>query len=89
MTIRPTAEHAFLYYLRAFNSSISVMIQTLGGNTLLAAYQLAIRAENNLIQAGQIAPRPPMPIFPMALVTQPTIPLQEVPLAMIHQHQHY
>ena len=64
--MRPSAQHAFLYYLRAFNSDIAVMIQSMQVVTLPDAYDVAVRAENSLIQAGKIAPRPPMPIFPIA-----------------------
>lgn len=63
-TVRPSSYNDFLYYLRALNSDISIMIQSMGGTNLPIAYDLAIRAENSLIQAGKIAPRPPMPIFP-------------------------
>ncbi|KAH9308533.1 hypothetical protein KI387_036444, partial [Taxus chinensis] len=46
------------------NSNISMLIQSMGGTTILAAYSIAIRAENCLIQAGKLAPRPPMPFYP-------------------------
>lgn len=39
------------------------MIQSLGGSTPLDAYELAIGAENNLIDARKLPLRPPMPIF--------------------------
>ena len=42
------------------------MIQSMQAVTLPDAYDVAVRAENSLIQAGKIAPRPPMPIFPIA-----------------------
>ena len=48
------------------------MIQSMGGVSLPQAYDIAIGAENSLIQAGKIAPRPPMPIF---LDIQPNMPL--------------
>ncbi|KAH9294558.1 hypothetical protein KI387_040236, partial [Taxus chinensis] len=64
MVVRPTAECAFLYYLKALNSDISMLIQSMGGTTIPAAYSIAIRAENCLIQAGKLAPRPPMPLYP-------------------------
>ena len=83
VTVRPSAEHAFLYFLRAFNSNIAVMIQSLGGNTLLDVYLIAIREKNNLIQAGQIAPRPAMPIFLVAPRLPLVEPLQVAPLAAI------
>lgn len=35
----------------------------MGGFTLCNAYEIAIRSKNFLIQVGNIAPRPPMPIF--------------------------
>ena len=38
-------------------------MQSMRGNTLPVAFDTAIIAENNLIQAGKIAPRPSMPIF--------------------------
>lgn len=78
--VKPSPEHAFLYYLRALNSNIIVMIQSMGGVTLLADYDISIRAENNLMQDGKIAPRPPMPIFPDI---QPLMPLQVPPIAAI------
>lgn len=31
----PSPEHVFLYYLKAFNSDIVVMIQSMGGVSLL------------------------------------------------------
>ncbi|KAH9299879.1 hypothetical protein KI387_044102 [Taxus chinensis] len=64
VAVRITAEGAFLYYLKALNSDISMLIQSMGGTTLPAAYSIAIRAENCLIQAGKLAPRPPMPLYP-------------------------
>ena len=63
-TVKPTPGNAFLHYLRAFNNDISTTIQTMGGDTLPNAYEVAIRAENILIQGGKLAPRPPMPFFP-------------------------
>ena len=82
--VRPSPEHAFLYYLKSLNSDISVVIQSMGGNSLPQSYETTVRVENCLIQARKIAPRPPMPIFPnihpnMPLIippfgTLPTIP---------------
>ena len=43
-TIRPSAKHSFLYYLRAFNSDIAVMIQSMQVVTLLDAYDIVVRA---------------------------------------------
>lgn len=74
--VRPSADHAFLYYLRSLNNDISVMIQSMGGTSLPQAFAIAVTAENSLIQAGKIAPRPPMPIFPNI---QPNMPLQVTP----------
>ncbi|KAH9302550.1 hypothetical protein KI387_014133, partial [Taxus chinensis] len=37
---------------------------SMGGTTIPIAYSITIRAENCLIQAGKLAPRPPMPLFP-------------------------
>ncbi|KAH9291370.1 hypothetical protein KI387_043441, partial [Taxus chinensis] len=37
---------------------------SMGGTTIPIAYSIAIRAENCLIQAGKLDPRPPMPLFP-------------------------
>lgn len=48
------------------------MIQSMGGNTLPTTFDVVVRAENSLIQAGKIAPRPPMPIF---ADLQPIIPI--------------
>ncbi|KAH9331807.1 hypothetical protein KI387_003915, partial [Taxus chinensis] len=64
VAVRPAAEGAFLYYLKALNFDISMLIQSMGGTTIPVAYSIAIRAENCLIQAGKLAPRPPMPFFP-------------------------
>ncbi|KAH9323648.1 hypothetical protein KI387_018287 [Taxus chinensis] len=41
-----------------------MLIQSMGGTTIPAAYSIAIRAENCLIQAGKLAPRPLMPLYP-------------------------
>jgi hypothetical protein len=84
ISVRPSADHAFLYFLRSLNSNISVMIQSMGGVLLPQAYDTAIRAENSLIQEGKIAPRPPMPIFPdiqpyMSLAIPPMNALPIVP----------
>ena len=62
-SIKPSNDHAFLYYLKAFNSDISVMIQSMGGRTLPGAFDIAVRAENSLIQVRKLPPRPPMPYF--------------------------
>ena len=35
----------------------------MGGNTLPVEFDIAVRAENNLIQARKLPPRPPMPYF--------------------------
>lgn len=82
--VRPSPDHAFLYYLRALNSDIVVMIQSMGGVTLPTMFDIAIRAENNLIQADKISPRPPMSIFPdiqpsMSIQIPPISPLLVVP----------
>ena len=42
---------------------ISSSLQTLGGTTLLDAYETIIKVENVLIQGGSLAPRPLMPLF--------------------------
>lgn len=78
--VRPFPKHAFLYYLRALNCDIVVMIQSMGAVTLPTTYDVAIRIENSLIQARKIAHRPPMPIFPNI---QPLMPLQVPPIAML------
>ena len=62
--VKPTPGNAFLHYLKALNHRIATTLQTMGGNTLPMAYNLSIRAENMLIQSGELAPRPPMPLFP-------------------------
>lgn len=36
----------------------------MGGDTLLAAYEVTIREENILIQGGKLSPRSLMPFFP-------------------------
>lgn len=55
---------AFVFYLKDFNSNILVMIQSLGGNTLPQAFDLAISTENNLIDEGKLSPQPLMHVFP-------------------------
>lgn len=47
---------AFVFYFKAFNFDISVMIQSLGGNTLPQALDIAVQAKNNLINVGKLAP---------------------------------
>ena len=84
VSVRPSTDHAFLYFLKSLNSDISVMIQSMGGVSLPRAYDISIRAENSLIQVGKIAPRPPMPIFAdiqlnMPLAIPPFNPLPIVP----------
>lgn len=81
--VKPSPNHAFLYYLRALNSDIVVMIQSMGRASLPGAYNIAIRAENCLIQARKITPRPPMPLFPEAPTQQPT--LAPIPMAPVGQ----
>lgn len=61
--VKPSPGNSFLYYLRVLNSDIAMVLQTMGGTTLPRAYDMAIRAENTLIQGGKIAPRLPMPLF--------------------------
>ena len=60
----------------------------MGGNSLPQSYETAVRAKNCLIQAGKIAPRPPMPIFSdiqsnMPLVIPPFAALPTVPALQI------
>lgn len=64
VTIRPTPELAFMFYLKSINLDISMMIKSLGGATLPDAYATAIKAENHLINCGKLPPQPVMPIFP-------------------------
>lgn len=63
MVTHPLVDMAFFFYLKAFNCNISMMIQSLWGITLLGAYDLAIQAKNNFIDAGKLPPRPPMLVF--------------------------
>ena len=72
-SVKPTSGNAFLHYLRAFNSDIATTIQTMGGDTLPNAYDIAIKVENILIQGGKLAPRPPMPFFPDVPNHQPAM----------------
>ncbi|KAH9317715.1 hypothetical protein KI387_019484, partial [Taxus chinensis] len=51
VAVRLAVEATFLYYLKDLNSNISMLIQSMGGTTLPAAYSITIRAENCLIQA--------------------------------------
>ncbi|XP_059066219.1 predicted GPI-anchored protein 58 [Cryptomeria japonica] len=54
---------AFVFYLKDFNSDIVVMIQSLGGNTLPQAFDIAVQAKNNLIDIGKLSPHPIMLVF--------------------------
>jgi len=54
--IRPSQVFAFLYYLKALDPEISVMIQSLGGETLPQSYDLAIKAESSLILSSKLPP---------------------------------
>lgn len=81
--MKPSPGNAFLYYLRALNSDIATILQTMGGTTLPGAYDMAIRVENTLIQGGKIAPRPQMPLFPEMPNHQPTI--APIPIASSNQ----
>lgn len=58
-----SSRYAFFFYLKAFNSDISVMIQSLGGSIVPNSYELAVQAKNNLIDVGKLPPRPPIFIF--------------------------
>ena len=71
--VKPSPGNAFLYYLRALNSDIATVLHTMRGTTLPKAYDMAIRAKNNLIYGGKIAPRPPMPLFLEIPNHQPSI----------------
>lgn len=81
--IKPTPGNAFLYYLKALNSDIAMSLYTMGGTTLPATYDLAIRVENTLIQASKLAPRPPMPLFPEMPTQVPTV--APIPIASTSQ----
>jgi len=73
LLVKPSLNTAFIHYLKSLNPDIAIMIQSMGGTVLLDAYDIAIKAENCLIQAGKIAPRPPMPLFLEAPVIQPVV----------------
>ena len=79
-SIKPSNDHGFLYYLKTFNSDILVMIQSMGGRTLLGAFDIAVRAKNSLIQARKLPPRPPMPYF---VEIQPLVPAMVPPLVVV------
>lgn len=53
--MKPTTGGAFLYYLKAIDSDIAITLQTMGGDTLPIAYDIAIRVESVLIQGGKLA----------------------------------
>lgn len=53
VVVKPTPINYFLHYLRAFNSGIATTLQTMGGDTLPATYEIGIRTENTLIQGGK------------------------------------
>ncbi len=39
--VKPSPGNAFLYYLEAFNSDIATTLQSMGGDTLPNAYEIA------------------------------------------------
>lgn len=67
-----------------FNYDISIMIQSLGGNTLSQAFDIVLQAENNLIDAGKLAPRRIMPVFLeiSTQVVEETAPSTSAPQSM-------
>lgn len=63
MTARPQAMMVFIFYLKAINLDIVVMITLTEGNILPDAYEVVVHAKNNLINARKLLPKPPMSIF--------------------------
>ena len=61
--VKPCPGNEFLYYFKAFNSDIATTLQSMVGDIIPDAYEIAIRTENILIQGGKLAPRPPIPFF--------------------------
>lgn len=61
---RAPIDMVFLFYLKAFNSNIVVMIWSLKENSLPQFYEMAIQVENSLIDAGKLPLRPSMQVFP-------------------------
>lgn len=60
------------------------MIQSLRGNTLLQAFELAVQAKNDLIDVGKLALRPLMSVF-LELLSQalePVMPNTSTPQSM-------
>lgn len=49
VVVKPTLGGAFLYYLKALDSDLALTLQSFEGDTLPAAYDIAIRAKNILI----------------------------------------
>lgn len=80
---KPSSNHAFLYFLRALNSDIVVIIQSIGGDNRPRAYDTAIRAKNFLIQDGKLPRRPPMPLFVEDPTQHPT--LAPIPVASTYK----
>ena len=74
VAMRPTPSNAFLHYLNDFDNNITIALQFMRGDTLPATYDMAIRADNILIQVGSLAPRPLIPLFPDMPTQQPTTP---------------
>lgn len=81
--IKPSPSNTFLYYLRAFNSDIATILQSMGEGTLPNSYEISIRVENILIQGGKLAPNPPMPFCPNIPNHQPI--LAPVPITSTSQ----
>lgn len=73
VAVKPTPGNAFLHYLKSLNHRISTTLQTMGFNNFPMAYNLSIRTKNMLIQCGQLATRPSMPLFPNIPNHQPSV----------------
>lgn len=54
---------AFMFYLKVINMDITLMVTSIRGNTLPDAYEMAMHAENNLIDVGKLSPQPPILVF--------------------------
>lgn len=71
VVVNPSLGNAFKNYLRDFNSDIVTKLQTIGRDTLPSAYDIAINAENCLMQGGMLAQKPLILIFPNIHTHQP------------------
>lgn len=63
MIARPLKAMEFMIYLKSLNSTITILIKSMGVDTLPNAYDLSMCAKNSLIEIEKLPPLPSMPMF--------------------------